>query len=205
MFCMFLNPENCESKTLDETNNGHCTLAWMLLYYFALYQVRNEFYKDTQGAILAYDVGSRSSFEALDSWLAEMKREMADSAEMERVVFCVCANKVWTPLTLLAPMFMLCMIEEPNLGSYVQCISFQNYFCKEIYVCKTNCTIMWVNYSTCVEANSESFLFNFNNSSLFSRSDGSKENRNAKWMQFFFTTVTSWKQRRIVETNEFLV
>ena len=35
------------------------------------------------------------------------------------------------------------------------------------------------------------------NSSLFSRSDGSEENRNAKWMQFFFTTVTSWKQRRI--------
>eukprot|EP00057_Strongylocentrotus_purpuratus_P033031 XP_789860.1 PREDICTED: dnaJ homolog subfamily C member 27 [Strongylocentrotus purpuratus] len=58
------------------------------------YEVRNEFYKDTQGAILAYDVGSRSSFEALDSWLAEMKREMADSAEMERVVFCVCANKI---------------------------------------------------------------------------------------------------------------
>ena len=35
-------------------------------------------------------------------------------------------------------------------------------------------------------------------SSLFSRSDGSEENRNAKWMQFFFTTVTSWKQRRFL-------
>lgn len=34
-------------------------------------EVRNEFYKDTQGGILMFDVSSRKSFEALDSWLRE--------------------------------------------------------------------------------------------------------------------------------------
>lgn len=34
-------------------------------------EVRNEFYKDTQGAILMFDVTSRKSFEALESWLRE--------------------------------------------------------------------------------------------------------------------------------------
>ncbi|KAJ8020653.1 DnaJ-like subfamily C member 27 [Holothuria leucospilota] len=58
------------------------------------YEVRNEFYKDTQGALLVYDVTNRASFEALDSWIAEMKREIGDPSDMERVVFCVCANKV---------------------------------------------------------------------------------------------------------------
>ncbi|XP_072175910.1 dnaJ homolog subfamily C member 27-like [Diadema setosum] len=57
------------------------------------YEVRNEFYRDTQGALLVYDVGSRGSFEALESWLSEMKREIGDASEMDRVVFCVCANK----------------------------------------------------------------------------------------------------------------
>ena len=53
-------------------------------------QVRNEFYKDTQGAIMVYDVGSRSSFEALDSWLGEMKREMGDASEMgPRCILCL--------------------------------------------------------------------------------------------------------------------
>ncbi|XP_071483748.1 dnaJ homolog subfamily C member 27-like [Diadema antillarum] len=57
------------------------------------YEVRNEFYRDTQGAVLVYDVCSRGSFEALESWLSEMKREIGDASEMDRVVFCVCANK----------------------------------------------------------------------------------------------------------------
>ncbi|CAK4075041.1 unnamed protein product [Aphanomyces euteiches] len=34
-------------------------------------EVRNEFYKDTQGGILMFDVSSRRSFDALDSWLKE--------------------------------------------------------------------------------------------------------------------------------------
>lgn len=57
-------------------------------------QVRNEFYKDTQGALLVFDVTNRASFDALDSWLAEMRQEIGDPSEMEKVVFCLCANKV---------------------------------------------------------------------------------------------------------------
>lgn len=57
-------------------------------------QVRNEFYKDSQGVLLVYDVGLRESFDALDSWLGEMKQEMGSQANMDSIVFVVCANKV---------------------------------------------------------------------------------------------------------------
>lgn len=57
-------------------------------------QVRNEFYKDTQGVILVYDVGQKESFDALDGWLAEMKQELGPHGNMDSVVFVVCANKV---------------------------------------------------------------------------------------------------------------
>lgn len=59
-------------------------------------QVRNEFYKDSQGVLLVYDVGLRESFDALDSWLGEMKQEMGSQANMDSIVFVVCANKVDT-------------------------------------------------------------------------------------------------------------
>ena len=65
------------------------------------YEVRNEFYKDSQGALLVYDVGSRASFESLDSWLEEMRSEMSGPQDMDNVVFCVCANKVSQLLTSL--------------------------------------------------------------------------------------------------------
>ncbi|XP_033115954.1 dnaJ homolog subfamily C member 27-like [Anneissia japonica] len=58
------------------------------------YEVRNEFYKDTQGALLVYDVTNRQSFEALESWLTEMKQEIGDPSYMDKVVFAVCANKI---------------------------------------------------------------------------------------------------------------
>ncbi|PWA13797.1 hypothetical protein CCH79_00016910, partial [Gambusia affinis] len=58
------------------------------------YEVRNEFYKDSQGVLLVYDVGLRESFDALDSWLGEMKQEMGSQANMDSIVFVVCANKV---------------------------------------------------------------------------------------------------------------
>lgn len=57
-------------------------------------QVRNEFYKDTQGVILVYDVGQKDSFDALDLWLAEMKQELGPHGNMDNIVFVVCANKV---------------------------------------------------------------------------------------------------------------
>lgn len=58
------------------------------------YEVRNEFYKDSQGVLLVFDVGVRESFSALDSWLGEMKQETGSQANMESIVFTVCANKV---------------------------------------------------------------------------------------------------------------
>ena len=58
------------------------------------FQVRNEFYKDTQGAMLVYDVGNRDSFDALDSWVDEIKKDIGNTADFEGVTFAVCANKV---------------------------------------------------------------------------------------------------------------
>ncbi|KAJ8796223.1 hypothetical protein J1605_018020, partial [Eschrichtius robustus] len=57
-------------------------------------RVRNEFYKDTQGVILVYDVGQKDSFDALDAWLAEMKQDLGPHGNMENIVFAVCANKI---------------------------------------------------------------------------------------------------------------
>ncbi|KAJ3584792.1 hypothetical protein NHX12_015287 [Muraenolepis orangiensis] len=47
-----------------------------------------------EGVVLVYDVGSRESFSALDGWLGEMKQEMGSQANMDTIVFIVCANKV---------------------------------------------------------------------------------------------------------------
>ncbi|OQS04236.1 cyclin-dependent kinase [Thraustotheca clavata] len=55
-------------------------------------EVRNEFYKDTQGGILMYDVSSRRSFENLDLWLAEAAKY--GGGQFPCVV---CANKVDKP------------------------------------------------------------------------------------------------------------
>ncbi|XP_065829542.1 dnaJ homolog subfamily C member 27-like [Oscarella lobularis] len=58
------------------------------------YEVRNEFYKDSQGAILAYDVTSRSSFESLPHWIEEMKKNIGPSSEANNLVVYVCATKI---------------------------------------------------------------------------------------------------------------
>lgn len=57
-------------------------------------QVRNEFYKDTQGALLVYDAHDRHSFESLELWLNEIKQEIGNQVEVDNIVFAVCANKV---------------------------------------------------------------------------------------------------------------
>lgn len=44
--------------------------------------------------MLVYDVGNRESFDALDSWLEEIKRDIGSPADFEGVAFAVCANKV---------------------------------------------------------------------------------------------------------------
>ena len=41
-----------------------------------------------------YDVGNRESFDALDSWLEEIKKDIGSPADFEGVAFAVCANKV---------------------------------------------------------------------------------------------------------------
>lgn len=56
--------------------------------------MRNEFYKDTQGALIVYDVSDRNSFEALDSWLLELQNEVGNQSEVDNIAVCVCANKV---------------------------------------------------------------------------------------------------------------
>ena len=55
-------------------------------------KVRNEFYKDTQGAMLMFDVCKESSFDALEMWIAEIKNEIND--EMKNITIIICANKV---------------------------------------------------------------------------------------------------------------
>jgi len=37
------------------------------------FEVRNEFYKDTNGAILVFDVANRASFDNLEKWIDECK------------------------------------------------------------------------------------------------------------------------------------
>jgi GTPase SAR1 family protein len=49
--------------------------------------VRNEFYKDTQGAIIVFDVSDRNSFEALDSWILELQNEIGNQSEEAISIF----------------------------------------------------------------------------------------------------------------------
>lgn len=41
-----------------------------------------------------YDVTNRDSFDSLDNWLNEIKKEIGDPSDVDRVVIVVCANKV---------------------------------------------------------------------------------------------------------------
>jgi len=52
-------------------------------------EIRNEFYKDTQGAVLVYDVSDRRTFENLERWLKEASEGGASSPQLA-----VCANKI---------------------------------------------------------------------------------------------------------------
>jgi len=63
---------------------------WDLSGHQEFFEIRNEFYKDTQGIILVYDSSSRESFEELDSWLSEAAKYGANPRE---VPVCLCATK----------------------------------------------------------------------------------------------------------------
>lgn len=64
---------------------------WDLSGHPEFFDVRNEFYKDTQGAILIFDVSSRQSFEALETWIREAAKFGARTDELPVVV---CGNKM---------------------------------------------------------------------------------------------------------------
>jgi DnaJ homolog subfamily C member 27 len=59
---------------------------WDLAGHPEFFEVRNEFYKDTQGAILVFDITSKRSFEALEMWHKEFTRY---SGGKKSVVFVV--------------------------------------------------------------------------------------------------------------------
>merc|ERR1712196_267583 len=62
---------------------------WDLAGAPEFFEVRNEFYKDTQGAILVYDVSKKTSFVALGEWLKELHK----FAGKKKIEVVVCANK----------------------------------------------------------------------------------------------------------------
>mmetsp|Transcript_30494 Transcript_30494/g.49329 ORF Transcript_30494/g.49329 Transcript_30494/m.49329 type:complete len:185 (-) Transcript_30494:790-1344(-) len=62
---------------------------WDLAGHAEFFEVRNEFYRDSQGAILVFDVASRKSFEELENWLKEAVKFGAKD-----VVAVVAANKI---------------------------------------------------------------------------------------------------------------
>ena len=59
--------------------------------------VRNEFYKDTQGGILVFDVTNRESFEALNSWVDESSQFGATNPDI-----IVVANKIEMPSRVIS-------------------------------------------------------------------------------------------------------
>ena len=64
---------------------------WDLSGHDAFYDVRNEFYKDSQGVVLVYDVGKPESFAALTAHVAEANKHGAKIPGLPGVL---CANKV---------------------------------------------------------------------------------------------------------------
>jgi DnaJ family protein C protein 27 len=61
------------------------------------HEVRNEFYKDSQGVLLVFDVNEKSTFDSLEMWLNEMKQDMEVSksnSNFDNLVVVVCANKI---------------------------------------------------------------------------------------------------------------
>lgn len=66
---------------------------WDLAGSSDFFEIRNEFYKDAQGALLVYDVTNLKSFAALDGWLQEAQKFNVP----KDLVIAVCANKCDVP------------------------------------------------------------------------------------------------------------
>lgn len=52
------------------------------------FEIRNEFYKDAQGALLVFDLASKATLDALDKWLKE-----AEEFGMRTAALVLCGNK----------------------------------------------------------------------------------------------------------------
>jgi DnaJ family protein C protein 27 len=63
---------------------------WDLSGHPEFFEVRNEFYKDAQGIVLAYDVTNPGTFEECDNWMAEATKYGANTSEVPMIL---CANK----------------------------------------------------------------------------------------------------------------
>ena len=63
---------------------------WDLSGFAEFLDIRNEFYKDSQGCVLVYDVTQRATFDELQSWIDEGKKYGADPLVLPTVL---CANK----------------------------------------------------------------------------------------------------------------
>uniref|UniRef100_A0A5K4FAV4 Rab family GTPase n=1 Tax=Schistosoma mansoni TaxID=6183 RepID=A0A5K4FAV4_SCHMA len=60
----------------------------------SFYDIRNEFYKDTNGVILTFDVTNRKTFENLIRWVRELHFESGEADSVSSPVIIVCGNKV---------------------------------------------------------------------------------------------------------------
>jgi GTPase SAR1 family protein len=71
------NPATLLAAALPTKKPFSCKVRvnlWDLAGPPAYLEVRNEFYKDSQGALLVYDATNRPSFEALGAWLQEAQQ-----------------------------------------------------------------------------------------------------------------------------------
>ena len=71
-----------------------CSVCLFITTKLLPMQVRNEFYKDVNGAIVVYDVTNQTSFNALDDWIAEFRKHMPNTQDIGTIPCVVCANKV---------------------------------------------------------------------------------------------------------------
>ncbi|KNC52020.1 RJL family GTPase [Thecamonas trahens ATCC 50062] len=69
-------------KTVPYDNYDLKVNFWDLSGHPEFFDVRNEFYRDTQGAMLVFDVSSRSSFADLEAWIREAEQYGAGDAQI---------------------------------------------------------------------------------------------------------------------------
>ena len=89
-----------------------CIMISLLSGHPEFFEIRNEFYKDTQGALLVYDVTNAESFDALDSWLAEAQK-FGCNPKVNRIIYIYIYIYVYIYVYKMTCMFMY--IGNPNM------------------------------------------------------------------------------------------